>query len=188
MDIGAGTCVLAIALRAIGCEFPVLHIEADAHAIAVGMTLAKSINLKKTGYHTIDLNNAMATAEARAKLKKTIVTVAAGRPIIIVSRWSLHGFSSQAENERLLRFFIRDIGARGGVHDEMCGYLTPSYARMTSQMSVPIPVGNKLKDAAGDPLRYLETYPGIDVTERIEIRPHLISTRFPSSLCWVTSS
>jgi len=65
----------------------------------------------------------------------------------------------------------------------MCGYLTPSYARMASQKSVAAPVGNKLKDAAGDPLRYLETYPDSDVTERIEMRPHLIATRLSSSLC-----
>jgi len=182
VDMGAGTCMQAIALRAYGCNLPVMNI--DYFELSIGRTLIESLELDGMSYAHVDINTALAYPESAAHLRDTILSAAQGRKILMLSRYAIHGFFTPPEYQRLFKFFLEDLGAVAGVHLEMCGAGTPTYQRMCELAHQKLTVANKILAAEGNTLAYLEHMPGIEIVQRQEVWPHELTTRFPSFLSW----
>lgn len=182
VDLGAGTCMQAVALRSLGCNLPILNL--DFFGLAIGQQLTESLGLSNMLFGAVDINGALAHQDTTAGLKDIILSTAAGRPIIAFSRVAVFGFYSAPEYERLMEFVINGIGAVAGLHVEACGHLTQTFQYMQREAKGKLQIAPKCLAADGDLFAYLESRTDIKVTQREEVWPHFIHTRFHSSLAW----
>ena len=177
--------MLSLALRDMGYEWPVFNIDLYPEVLAVAEYLAKKLGIQNQMFCKADLNAILSDTLSAQEFKNTVLNVAAGRPIIVASRYSIFGFYEIPEYERLFNFVINDLGATAGLHQEMCGVLTPTFQSMSKMLSNSPPiVATKVKSAPGDPYKHLEGRADICVSERIEIMPHILNTRFQSYISW----
>jgi len=190
IDLGAGTCTLALALREAGCTFRFINLDIFERALKVGRAMTESLGVSDVLFRRIDISAALANEDERRQLRDDLLTTAGG-PIIVVSRKALHPFYAPKEAEALFDFVLRDIDAVAGIHLEMCGHLTPSFSVIRAAFPGNIPtdnlIGNKLKGDLGDLFSYLSKLPKLTVQHRREIWPHYLTRQFPSLLSWSRS-
>jgi len=182
LDLGAGTCLQAVALRVAGCNFPILNL--DYFELIIGQRIVEGLGLSNMLFGAVDINAALAQQESAAALKRTILSAADGLPILALSRYAIHGFYTEPEYQRLFRFLLNDVGAIAGLHLEMCGHKTPTYRAMQKMSRIDLLVARKSLAADGDPLTYLQNHPQLEVIQREEVWPHHLNTRFPSFISW----
>ena len=80
VDMGAGTCMQAIPLRAAGCDLPVMNL--DYFELSIGRKLIESLQLDGClSYAHVDINAALAEPVLAAALRDTILSAAQGRKV-----------------------------------------------------------------------------------------------------------
>lgn len=178
LDIGAGTSIQAITLRALGCRFPVIALDLFPDALSIGKRLCSSLGIQGVMFGTADL-----TTEQH--LSSLAEIVPRDRPIIALSRHAIYPFYSAPQYERLFDCLVRDVGVAGGVHLERTGRFTPAFKAIQAQFASELQVPRKHLDKNDDPLTHLAARNDITVKERVEVWPHYLETYFPSYLSWV---
>ena len=178
VDLGAGTSIQSVVLRAQGCTLPVLSLDLFPSALEIGRILCSSLRLKDISFGAFNLTIPAQLSRLRDELPKN-------RPIILLSRQVLYPFFDEADYTRLFDFFINEVHAYGGIHLERTGRFTPAFQKIQSRFGSELPIPPKHRDKRDDPLSYLATRPDISVQERIEIWPHYVETYFPSYLSWL---
>lgn len=184
VDLGAGTCIQGIALRAAGLSFPILNLDYFPWPLQIGELLATQLGLSGFLFHNIDINEQLSASKSTEDFAEFVKGIAADRPIIVTSRHALHPFFSVPEYERLFSFLTETLNADAGVHVEMCGHRTAAFLAVDTFFDGNPPVANKIKDEPGDPLTYLEQSGLVDVVERHQIWAHFVNLRYPSFISW----
>jgi hypothetical protein len=187
LDLGAGPCLQAIALRAAGCSYPILNLDWIDEALEIGRRLSAKLRLQDIHFCKADMNVELADPHRAMDFRARILNHAGDRPIIAVSRFSIHPFYSIEECQRLFAFLTGGIASKAGVHLEMCGHRTDAYEELCHQLGVSLLVAEMIDNEPGDPLSYLERLPTIRVHERFQLWPHFVTTKFPSYLSWISS-
>lgn len=182
LDLGAGTCLQTVALRAKGSALPVLNL--DYFDLAIGRKLVELLSLENVAFGHVDVVAALSSPATAADLKRTILEAAAGRPVIVLTRMSIFGFMTEPEYQRLFAFLLNDLGVAAGLHLEICGHKTSMFQKMRAMRRNDLRVASKCLQGHGEPLEYLASLDAVEVVERQEIWPHILSTRFPSFLSW----
>lgn len=178
LDLGAGTCIQSIILRAIGFRGPILNLDVFQSALDIGKALCSALGLTDINFAGADLS------AADLGHLEPIKDFAGGRPIFVVSRYAIYPFYSAAEYGRLFDYLIRHLGIVGGVHLERTGRFTPSFEKVKAQAKFPITIPAKHVGKNDDPLAHLIGRPDVRVLEHDEISPHYVDEYFPRYLAW----
>lgn len=182
VDLGAGTCMQAVALRAAGCDLPILNL--DYFELAIGQRIAEGLRLDNMLFGQVDINAALANADHAAELRQAILAAAGGAPVIIISRYAIFGFFSKLEYERLMDFAIGSLSTAAGLHLEMSGHLTSTFRKMCGMSRYKLFVAPKCLASEGNFPGYLETRSDVEIIQREEVWPYQLASRFPSFLSW----
>lgn len=177
VDLGAGTGLQTIFLRALGCKAPVLCLEMFLPALEIGQTLSKSLNLQNVGFGALNL----ALAENLPELGNL---VGRDRPVMIISRQVLYPFFSEEQYSRLFDYLIGPLKVSAGIHLERTGRFTPAFARLQDAFGGPLKTPPKHQGMTDDPMEHLVNRPDIAVGEHHEIWPHYLGTYFPRYVQW----
>jgi len=188
LDLGSGTSLLAVGMRAANCSFPFLGLELFEDAIAIGELLTKSLGINDAKMAHVDISHMLDDPNRRTKLREFILQYADGRNIIAASRHAIHPFYQEGQYQRLFDFLINDLRVYGGMHLEMCGHQTATYPRLLARMSGALYLSPKLRNEHGTPLKYLSSLPSIHIVERIDIWPHFLGGRWPSFISWTRNT
>jgi len=184
LDIGAGICTQAFALRDAGLAWPIYNLDLFSNALEIGAKVAQALAVKDIHFGQVNVLGALTNDQNRSVLTSTIKGLAGTRPIVVISRFAIHPFFSIREYQNLFLWLLNEVGVAGGAHLEMCGYHTKAYRRLCQKVGVPLKLANKTVNEAGDPLHFLLSVPGVETIERQELWPHYLSTMFPSYAAW----
>lgn len=185
LDIGAGTCLFATALRAKGCMHRIINLDVFDSALQIGRAIVDRFGLADVGFGNVDIGYAAKNDGVRKSTTEILSAAIQGHPLIIISRFAVFPFYHPDDYGSLFDFLFHDLKAVAGMHLEMCGSKTPSYAAISRALGIEATIANKLKDQPEDPLAFVQNNHPVGTVERIEVWPHFLTTRFPSYLSWV---
>jgi len=185
IDLGCGMAGQCFALREAGSDLAMLNLDAFQSVIDIASSIGAGLGTPNAAFGAIDIGRAIVSADTRLALKNTLLSFAAGRPIVVISRYSIHSFYPINEVHALLDFVLNDLKAAAGIHLEFSGDKTPTYQRMCELAGLELPISRKITWEAHDTLQLIAEHPLVQTHERQEVWPHILSNRFPSYLSWV---
>lgn len=180
VDLGAGTCIQAIVMRACGLNNPVLNLDVFKTALEIGEKLCSTLGIQDVHFSAVDLTN----SANHEPLTTAIRRLADSRPIIVISRYAIYPFYDAREYAGLFDYLIRDVRVDGGVHLERTGRFTPTFKALQASVSGSFTISRKHQTKLDDPLGYLISRPDVEVIEHTEIFPHYVNEYFPRYLGW----
>lgn len=176
LDLGAGICALGFALRRVGFQGRILHLDIDPVALQCGLELANAAGLA-------DVERMLANTGALPVSE--ILAVAGGRKIVVATKGSLHPFVSDEAFENLFGVLLEGLGTVAGAHLELLGYHTPAFTEATRMISPPLKIRDDFR-TRDNAFAIIPKFP-VEIVERVEMWPQLLSSNTWSYLSWVRS-
>ncbi|MGE4064061.1 MAG: hypothetical protein AB7E79_11905 [Rhodospirillaceae bacterium] len=180
IDLGAGTCIQAVVLRASGSSQPVICVDVFKSALEIGETLCRKLKIEGISFAVTDLSK----PKNFEPFAKAVQSAAAGRPLVVISRHAIYPFYSEGEYTNLFDFLVRDLKVSAGLHLERTGRFTPTFQKLQAPVPFQLTFPRK-HTSTDDPLQHLTMRSDIKISEDQEIWPHFVNEYFPRFISWV---